>query len=120
MAMPIQRADRTQYQESREVELVSTPEGNSSIGETSPELASSRITVPEIARRLNIGRLAVYAMLDQGILPGIRLGRRWIVTRHGYQQWERTCGMNQPEQKAASGSDFTSPQDRGKSMVLCQ
>ena len=54
---------------------------------------SSRMSVPEIARRLNIGRLAVYAMLEQGILPGLRLGRRWIITRHAYEQWERTCGM---------------------------
>lgn len=53
---------------------------------------SGRITVEEIARRLDIGRLAVYAMLEQGILPGIRLGRRWIITRHAYDQWERTCG----------------------------
>jgi hypothetical protein len=34
----------------------------------------------------------VYGMLEQGILPGIRLGRRWIITRHAYEQWERTCG----------------------------
>jgi excisionase family DNA binding protein len=53
---------------------------------------SSRISVPEIARRLDIGRLAVYAMLDQGIIPGIRFGRRWIITRHAYEQWECTCG----------------------------
>jgi len=53
----------------------------------------SRISVPEIARRLSIGRLAVYSMLEQGIMPGIRLGRRWIITRHAYEQWERTCGM---------------------------
>jgi excisionase family DNA binding protein len=53
---------------------------------------TSRITVPEIARRLGIGRLAVYAMLEQGIMPGIRPGRRWIITRHAYEQWERTCG----------------------------
>lgn len=53
---------------------------------------SCRITVLEIARRLDIGRLAVYAMLEQGILPGIRLGRKWIITRHAYEQWERTCG----------------------------
>jgi len=53
---------------------------------------SARITVPEIARRLNIGRLAVYAMLEQRILPGIRLGRRWIITRHAYEEWEHTCG----------------------------
>jgi excisionase family DNA binding protein len=54
---------------------------------------SSRITVLEIARRLNVGRLAVYSMLEQGIIPAVRLGRRWIITKHAYQQWERTCGM---------------------------
>jgi excisionase family DNA binding protein len=53
---------------------------------------SSRIAVGEIAERLGVGRLAVYAMLEQGIIPGIRLGRRWIVTQAAYEQWERTCG----------------------------
>src|SRR5439155_12370101 len=60
--------------------------------EAREERLGGRISVPEIARRLDIGRLAVYAMLEEGILPGIRLGRRWIITRHAYQQWERTCG----------------------------
>jgi excisionase family DNA binding protein len=53
----------------------------------------ARMTVEEIAHRLDIGRLAVYAMLEQGIIPAIRLGRRWIVTRHAYEHWERTCGV---------------------------
>jgi excisionase family DNA binding protein len=53
---------------------------------------SSRISVLEIARRLNLGRMAVYSMLEQGIIPGVRLGRRWIITRHAYLAWERTCG----------------------------
>ena len=53
---------------------------------------SSRMSIPEIANRLSIGRLAVYAMLGQGIIPAIRLGRRWIVTRHAFENWERTCG----------------------------
>jgi excisionase family DNA binding protein len=52
-----------------------------------------RISVLEIAGRLTIGRLAVYSMLEQGIIPGVRLGRRWIITRHAYLTWERTCGM---------------------------
>lgn len=52
----------------------------------------SRMPVSEIAQRLGIGRLAVYAMLEQGIIPGIRLGRRWIVTHAAYDEWERTCG----------------------------
>jgi excisionase family DNA binding protein len=54
----------------------------------------TRISVPEIAQRLDIGRVAVYAMLKQRILPGIRLGRRWIITRQAYEEWERTCGTN--------------------------
>ncbi len=54
----------------------------------------TRITVLEIAIRLRIGRLAVYKMLDQGIIPGVRLGKRWIVTRHAYEQWELTCGLS--------------------------
>jgi excisionase family DNA binding protein len=56
-------------------------------------LPNARMTVEEIARRLNIGRRAVYAMLEQGVLPGIRLGQRWLITRHAYEHWERTCGM---------------------------
>jgi excisionase family DNA binding protein len=54
---------------------------------------SSRISVLEVARRLNIGRLAVYSMLEQGIIPGLRLGRRWIITRQAYMTWENTCGL---------------------------
>ena len=53
----------------------------------------SRMTVEEIARLLDIGRVAVYTMLEQGIIPAVRLGRRWIVTRHAFENWERTCGM---------------------------
>jgi excisionase family DNA binding protein len=45
---------------------------------------SARVTIPEIAKRLAIGRLAVYSMLEQGIIPAIRLGKRWIVTRYAY------------------------------------
>ena len=54
---------------------------------------SSRMSIPEIANRLSVGRLAVYTMLEQSIIPGVRLGRRWIVTRHAFENWERTCGM---------------------------
>ena len=71
---------------------MSDPLANSPSGHLG-EVQSARISVPEIAKRLAIGRLAVYAMLEQRILPGLRLGRRWIITRHAYDQWERTCGM---------------------------
>ncbi len=58
------------------------------------ERMGNRMSVEEIARRLDVGRLTVYSMLEQGIIPSIRLGRRWIVTRHAYEQWERTCGLH--------------------------
>ena len=61
-------------------------------GEVLSGQPSSRISVGEVARRLHIGRPAVYSMLEQGIIPGIRLGRRWIITRLAFEQWERTCG----------------------------
>ena len=61
--------------------------------EDSRAARSGRITVPEIARRLGIGRLAVYSMLEQQIIPGVRVGKRWIITRHAYEYWERTCGV---------------------------
>jgi len=48
------------------------------------------MSIPEIASRLSVGRIAVYTMLEQGIIPAIRLGRRWIVTRHAFENWERT------------------------------
>lgn len=54
---------------------------------------TTRISILEIADRLEIGRLAVYALLKEGKLPGIRQGRRWIVTRFAYERWERNCGF---------------------------
>ena len=82
--------------EARENQPLSEPRKDTDSGHPTGPLEKrpcSRITVPEIARRLDIGRLAVYAMLEQGIMPGIRLGRRWIITRQAYGQWESTCGM---------------------------
>ena len=77
------------------------PEAKPTVGRDN---MSSRMSIPEIADRLGLGRLAVYTMLEQGIIPAIRLGRRWIVTRHAFENWERTCGMptglpSEPEHK---------------------
>jgi excisionase family DNA binding protein len=65
---------------------------------------NARMSVPEIARRLNVGRIAVYSLLERGMIPGIRLGRRWIVTRHAYETWERTCGLR-PERTGLAAPD---------------
>ena len=60
--------------------------------ENSRLLTTGRITILEISTRLSLGRGTVYAMLESGLLPGIRVGRRWIVTRFALDEWERTCG----------------------------
>jgi len=52
----------------------------------------SRITIKEIAKDLNVGLHSVYRMLDDRIIPGIKLGRGWLVTLHAYGEWKRTCG----------------------------
>lgn len=51
-----------------------------------------RISVHEIAKRLSLGRIAVYRMLTHRLIPAIRLGKRWVVTRHAFEDWERNCG----------------------------
>jgi excisionase family DNA binding protein len=61
------------------------------------------MSIPEIASRLSVGRIAVYTMLEQGIIPAVRLGRRWIVTRHAFENWERTCGTTSAARASASG-----------------
>jgi excisionase family DNA binding protein len=63
------------------------------------------MSIPEIPNRLSVGRLAVYTMLERGIIPAIRLGRRWIVTRHAFENWERTCGV------AEKKIGYTHPRD---------
>ena len=52
------------------------------------------MSIEEIAGRLAVGKRTVYAMLEAGLMPGVRLGRRWIITRQAYETWERTCGLD--------------------------
>jgi len=53
----------------------------------------NRLSVTDIAKRLEIGKMSVYKMLKDGTIPAIRVGKRWLVTRYAYEQWERTCGL---------------------------
>lgn len=58
---------------------------------------SCRVKVDEIAQRLEIGRQKVYRMLEDGTIPAIRVGHQWIVTRHAFEEWLRTCGIRQSQ-----------------------
>lgn len=66
--------------------------GKTGPGAVNATLQPARLTVEEIAARLGIGRISVYALLERGIIPAVRLGKRWIVTRQAYERWEATCG----------------------------
>ena len=68
------------------------PDKCDDVREEGMKSSGSRIAVVEIADRLSIGRMAVYQLLENRIIPAVRLGRRWIVTRYAYEQWEKTCG----------------------------
>jgi len=56
--------------------------------------SGDKISIPEIAGRLLVGRMAVYQLLESRTIPANRLGWRRIVTRHAYEQVEKTCGMS--------------------------
>ena len=61
------------------------------------------MSIPEIANRLSVGRVAVYTMLERRVIPAIRLVRRWIVTRYAFEEWERTCGVRMAARASAPG-----------------
>lgn len=56
----------------------------------------SRVTVEEITSDLGLGRVRVYQMLDLKIIPNIKVGQRYLVTRHAYEEWKKTCGLAAP------------------------
>jgi hypothetical protein len=56
--------------------------------------SGDKISIPEIAGRLLVGRMAVYQLLESRTIPANRLGWRRIVTRNAYEQVEKTCGMS--------------------------
>lgn len=51
------------------------------------------MTVQEIAGRLAVGQMAVYRMLEEKIIPAVRVGKRWVVTRKAFEKWEESCGL---------------------------
>ena len=50
------------------------------------------ITIPEIAERLDVCEETVYDLCKRHIIPSIRPGRRFIISRAAYEKWETTIG----------------------------
>ena len=58
--------------------------------------AARTITVEEIAARLRVCQPVVYRMLEDRQIPALRPGRKWLISRARYEQWESSFGA-QPE-----------------------
>lgn len=56
---------------------------------------SGRVTIAEIMADLAIGKPAVYRMLGDRVIPNIRVGQKFIVTRAAYDAWKQRCGTDQ-------------------------
>ena len=50
------------------------------------------ITIPEIAERLDVCEETVYDLCKRHVIPSIRPGRRFIISRAAYEKWEATIG----------------------------
>jgi excisionase family DNA binding protein len=50
------------------------------------------ITIPEIANRLDVCEETIYDLCKRHIIPSIRPGRRFIISRTAYEKWEATIG----------------------------
>jgi excisionase family DNA binding protein len=53
---------------------------------------SKRISVPEIVAELGVSENHAYKMLRDGIIPNVRAGRIYIVSRAAFYRWLDTCG----------------------------
>lgn len=47
------------------------------------------ISVEEAGRRLGIGRSLTYEMLRQGVIPSIRLGKRFVIPEDRFERWRQ-------------------------------
>jgi excisionase family DNA binding protein len=49
-------------------------------------------SVDELAKELRISRQAAYAALNRGVIPSIRIGKRFVLPRAAIAEWLRTAG----------------------------
>ena len=49
-------------------------------------------SVDELAKELRISRQAAYTALHRGVIPSIRIGKRFVLPRAAIAEWLRTAG----------------------------
>lgn len=50
-------------------------------------------TVMEVAHLLNLSRGLTYQYLRAGLIPAIRIGRRWLIPRKRFHEWLDGLGV---------------------------
>ena len=54
------------------------------------------ITVADMALELGVGQRKIYAMLRENLIPHIRAGALYLVSRAAWDLWLSTLGIPQP------------------------
>ena len=55
-------------------------------------------SVDELAKELRISRQAAYAALHRGVIPSIRIGKRFVLPRAAIAEWLRNVGQRALQQ----------------------
>jgi excisionase family DNA binding protein len=61
---------------------------------TRPDGVRTTIKAPEISQRLGVCEPTVRDLLRKQIIPNVRYGRIWIVSRNAFERWEQNIGVN--------------------------
>ena len=55
---------------------------------TKPSIATSAAyKVPEVAQQLHCGPRAVYALINDGKIPYLKLGRNFVIPKAAFHRW---------------------------------
>ncbi len=60
--------------------------------ETAAPVARRVYTVAEVATMLNLNLGGTYALIREGVIPAMKLGGRWAIPRHRFDQWLDATG----------------------------
>lgn len=61
------------------------------------DVTTPLLTVPEVAQRLHISVSQTYSLLQQGTIPGFRIGKAWRIDRGVFAAWLEALARNPQE-----------------------
>lgn len=51
------------------------------------------LTVVEVGRLLGVSRPKLMQLLRDGVVPNVKHGRKYIITRQAFERWQGECGL---------------------------